>query len=69
MSLGTGSNGQSGLYISGQGTPPSGYTMPPTMGGLTEEGRTRKLLHGAAILSLALFICAAGFKRARANGS
>jgi hypothetical protein len=34
MSLGTGSNGQSGLYISGQGTPPSGYTMPSTIGGL-----------------------------------
>lgn len=34
MSLGTGSNGQSGLYISGQGIPPSGYTMPPTIGGL-----------------------------------
>ena len=34
MSLGTGSNGQSGLYISGQGMPPSGYTMPSTIGGL-----------------------------------
>ena len=34
MSLGTGSNGQSGLYISGQGMPPSGYTMPSTIGAL-----------------------------------
>ena len=34
MSIGTGTNGQSGLYISGQGMPPSGYTMPSTIGGL-----------------------------------
>lgn len=34
MSLGTGSNGQSGLYISGQGMPPSGYTMPSTIDAL-----------------------------------
>ena len=34
MSIGTGTNGQSGLYISGQGMPPSGYTMPPTVNGL-----------------------------------
>ena len=34
MSIGTGTNGQSGLYISGQGMPPSGYTLPPTVNGL-----------------------------------
>jgi hypothetical protein len=34
MSIGTGTNGQSGLYITGQGMPPSGYTMPSTPGGL-----------------------------------
>lgn len=34
MSLGTGANGQSGLYISGQGQPPSGYTLPSTLTGL-----------------------------------
>jgi len=34
MSLGTGANGQSGLYISGQGMPPSGYTLPPAIGAL-----------------------------------
>jgi hypothetical protein len=34
MRLGTGTDGQSGLYISGQGMPPSGYTMPSTIGGL-----------------------------------
>jgi len=34
MSLGTGANGQSGLYISGQGTPPSGYTLPSAIGAL-----------------------------------
>jgi len=34
MSLGTGGNGQSGLYISGQGVPPSGYTLPTSINSL-----------------------------------
>jgi hypothetical protein len=34
MSVGAGANRQSGLYITGQGVPPSGYTMPSTITGL-----------------------------------
>lgn len=34
LSLGTGTNGQSGLTITGQGVPPSGYTLPTTINSL-----------------------------------
>lgn len=34
LSLGNGVNGQSGLFIRGQGVPPSGYTLPTTLNGL-----------------------------------
>lgn len=34
LGLGTGTNGQRGLYISGQGVPPSGYTLPSSINSL-----------------------------------